>query len=279
MTRTWLITGCSTGFGRVLAELLLERGERVVATARDPATVKDLIDAYPDSALALALDVTRPEQIAAAVSAAQRRFGTIDTLVNNAGRGAMAVVEDIAIAEARALMEVNYFGALGMIQAVLPGMREARSGRIVNIGSVAGQLGFPAIGHYSASKFALAGLTESLGAELEALGITVMLAELGPFATQFTASMTMTMPASSDYDLAAMSAKAGNSHWGAGDDARAGAAALIAALDDPAPPRRLVLGGHGIDVIDLHAGRRNETLERWRRISTLEPFLAVSSAT
>lgn len=141
--RTWLITGCSTGFGRVLAELLLAGGERVVVTARKPETLATLIAAHPGRALALKLDVTLPEDVEAAVGAARARFGTIDVLVNNAGYGQLGAVENSPLDGARAMMETNYFGTLAMIRAVLPEMIERRAGTIVNIGSVAGRSAFP----------------------------------------------------------------------------------------------------------------------------------------
>lgn len=269
-TRTWLITGCSTGFGRALAELLLERGEQVVATARQPETLTDLVAAHRERALALRLDVTSQTEIDAALAAAHDRFSRIDVLVNNAGYGQLGTVEDTPIEAARAAMETNFFGKLALIKAVLPEMLERASGQIVNIGSVAGQIGFPAIGYYCASKFALAGLTESLAAEMAPCGIKVTLAELGPFATRFTGSMTIA-PLSPRYDMAALSRAAGNSHWGEGDDPRAGARALLHALDDPQPPRRIVLGQAGLDVVELHDGRRREERERWLDASRLDP--------
>lgn len=267
--KTWLITGCSSGFGRAMAEVLLERGDNVVATARKPETLEGLVAKHGEHVLALKLDVTRPSQIAAALAAAKTRFGQIDGLINNAGHGLLALVEDGAVETARAMMEVHYFAVLETIKAVLPEMRARRSGVIVNVGSVAGQIGFPGLSHYSASKFALAGLTESLAAEMRPLGVAVMLAELGPFATDFTGSMQMTMPGSPDYDMAAMSVEAGNSHWGAGEDPRAGASALLAALDDPEPPVRLVLGPEGLEVADLHDGRRRASREKWRATGML----------
>jgi NAD(P)-dependent dehydrogenase (short-subunit alcohol dehydrogenase family) len=212
------------------------------------------------------------------VAAANDRFGAIDALVNNAGYGGMGVVEDAPVATAREMMETNYFGALAMIRAVLPQMRRRRSGQIVNIGSVAGQIGFPTIGYYCASKFALAGLTESLAAELRPLGIAVTLAELGPFATEFTNSMRMVMPSPADYDLAALAQEAGNAHWGAGDDPRLGAAALLAALADPAPPTRLILGQDGLDVVERHDAVRQKARARWLRTSQLKDLGVVDVA-
>jgi NAD(P)-dependent dehydrogenase (short-subunit alcohol dehydrogenase family) len=267
--QTWMITGCSTGFGRALATALLERGARVVATARRPETLADLVQPHGDRALALKLDITRADDIAAAVATATERFGAIDALVNNAGYGGLGAVEDTAVEQARAMFETNFFGTLAMTKAVLPGMIARRSGRIVNIGSVAGQIGFPLLAYYSASKFALAGLTESLGAEVAPLGIRVTLAELGPFATQFAPAMAVNPPAP-HYDLAALSQQAGNSHWGAGDDPRAGAEALLAALADGEPPRRLILGGDGLAVVALHDGRRQAERKRWLATSRLE---------
>jgi len=264
--RTWLITGCSTGFGRALAERLLERGERVAATARNPATLADLVAPYGERALALRLDITSADDIASAIAAVRAGFGSIDVLVNNAGYGDMGTVEGTQVDVARAMMETNVFGTLAMIRAVVTEMRERGSGQIVNIGSVAGQIGFPGLAYYSASKFALAGLTESLAAELAPLGVKVTLAELGPFATDFTRTMKITPPAP-HYDLAALAQTAGNANWGAGDDPRVGAAALLSALDAAEPPVRLILGQPGLDVVALHDARRTQERARWREVS------------
>jgi NAD(P)-dependent dehydrogenase (short-subunit alcohol dehydrogenase family) len=267
--KTWMITGCSTGFGRVLAELLLARGERVAATARKPETLADLVAPHGDRALALRLDVTKPDDIEAALAVIEDRFGAVDVLVNNAGYGGLGTVENAPIAQARAMFETNFFGTLAMTKAVLPGMIARGSGQIVMIGSVAGQIGFPALAYYSSSKFALAGMTESLSAEVAPLGIMVTLAELGPFDTHFTASMAL-VPPSLHYDLGALSVEAGNSQWGAGDDPVAGAEALLGALADPAPPRRLILGQPGLDVVALHDGRRHAERAKWLTTSRLD---------
>jgi short-subunit dehydrogenase len=273
--RTWLITGCSTGFGRSLAELLLARGERVVATARKPESLAELVGTHGNRVLALKLDITQPDDIDAALAAAAG-FGPVDVLVNNAGYGGLGTVEDASIEAMRAMFETNVFGTMAMIKAVLPQMIARGSGQIVNIGSVAGQIGFPSLSHYSGSKFALAGISESLGAELAPLGIQVTLAELGPFATNFTGAMAF-VPPSPHYDLAALAVEAGNSHWGAGDDPRAGAEALLAALADPAPPRRLILGQAGLDVVALHDSRRQAEREHWLATSKLEGFAATAA--
>ena len=267
--RTWLITGCSSGFGRVMAEMLLGRGERVAITARKPETLDDLVATYGDQALALKLDVTRPEQVEAAVAAARDRFGAIDVLVNNAGYGHMGTIEDAPMEDARAMMETNLFGVLAMIRAVIPEMVERRGGQIVNIGSVAGQVGFPALSYYCASKFALAGLSESLGAEVAPLGIAVTLVQLGPFETNFANAMSIVAP-SAHYDLAALSKTAGNANWEVGDP-REAAAALIEALAAPSPPRRLIVGQPALDVIGIHDARREDERDRWLATSRLEP--------
>ena len=271
--KTWLITGCSAGFGRAMAEVLLERGDNVVATARWLELLEPLVDAFPERALALRLDVTQPAEVAEVVAATRARFGQIDGLVNNAGAGNFGLVEDGTLESARGMMEVHYFGVLELIKAVLPEMHARRSGAIINVGSVAGQIGFPGISHYCASTFALSGLTESLAAEVRALDIKVVLAELGPFATDVTASMQMTIPASPDYDLAAMSKIAGNSHWSPGADPHAGARALLAALESPEPPVRIVLGPEGLEVADLHDGRRRAAREKWRETGMLTSYL------
>jgi short-subunit dehydrogenase len=266
--RTWLVTGCSTGFGRALATVLLQRGERVVVTARQRDTLIELVAKHGRHAHALELDITHENDIARAVQAAVDAFGPIDVLVNNAGYGLVGTVEETSIDSARAVMETNFFGTLAMIRAVLPSMIERKAGQIVNIGSVAGQIGFPLLSYYSASKFALAGLTESLAAELRGLGIKVTLAELGPFATNFTRSMAVTPPAS-HYDPPSLSRTAGNDNWGAGDDPRAGAMALVAALETAEPPVRLILGRLGLEVTALHDARRANDRSAWMKVSQL----------
>jgi len=260
--KTWLVTGCSTGFGKALAKVVLERGDRVVATARRLELVEDLVAPYGERALALRLDITSENDIAAVVAAARERFGAIDVLVNNAGYGEMGTVEETGIEVARRLMETNYFGMVAMTRAVVGEMVTRRSGQIVNIGSVAGQIGFPGLGYYCATKFAIAGFTESLAAELRLLGIRATLAELGPFATDFTASMTFNMPGA-HYDMAALTQRAGNAGWSAGADSEKGVLALLKALDDEDPPVRMLLGSEGIETVELHDARRAEERAKW----------------
>ncbi|MBB3692116.1 oxidoreductase [Sphingomonas sp. BK580] len=254
----WFITGCSTGFGRELARLVLERGWRAVVTARDSGRVADLVDRYGDSALALSLDVVDQAQIDAAVAAATAHFGRIDVLVNNAGYGYQSSIEEGDDREIRAQFDANVFGLFALTRAVLPGMRERRAGAIVNITSVAGLVGFPSSGYYAASKHAVEGFSDSLAAEVAPLGIAVTCVEPGPFRTDWAGrSLRQTPSTIADY---AETAKArmestkivsGNQP---GDPVRA-AEAMIAAVERDTPPRHLVLGKWGYDAVTerLHA--------------------------
>ena len=162
MKPVWLITGCSTGFGRELASILIARGYRVAATARDPAKLSDLVAGHEANALALQLDVDKPAEIAAVVEATQQKFGRIDVLVNNAGYGYLAAVEEGEDANIRAMFETNFFGLAALTRAVLPLMRAEKSGAVVNISSVGGFIGNPGSAYYAATKFAVEGLSEAL---------------------------------------------------------------------------------------------------------------------
>src|SRR5215472_10056289 len=170
---TWFITGCSTGFGRELARAVLARGYRAAVTARNPAQVEDLVAGHRDRALALRLDVTDPAQVAEAVRRAEEHFGGIDVLVNNAGIGYFAAVEESEEKDTRQVFEIDFFGLARMIQAVLPGMRKRRCGHIINISSIGGLAPFPSLGYYCAAKFAVEGLSECLALEVGPLGIRV----------------------------------------------------------------------------------------------------------
>jgi len=181
----WFITGCSTGFGRAFAYAALAHGFRVVATAREVRKLDNFNVGHSDRVLTLGLDVTHPEQIKDAVTVAERAFGRIDVLVNNAGYGYMAAVEEGEEQEIRSVFETNFFGLAAMIRAVLPGMRARRHGCIINIASVGGIVGFPGSGYYAATKFAVEGLSQSLAREVEPLGIRVLVVEPGPFRTDW----------------------------------------------------------------------------------------------
>src|ERR1700760_3303317 len=233
---TWLITGCSTGLGRTLAEAVIGAGHNVVVTARDVAKVVDLASpnhtATPERVLAVALDVTKPAQVISAVRQAQERFGSVDVLVNNAGYGYRAAVEEGDDAAVRTLFETHFFGAVAMIKAVLPGMRARRSGAIVNISSIGAQLTPVGSGYYSAAKSALEGLSGSLHGELAPLGISVTVVEPGAFRTDFAGrSLVQSAAVIDDYAATAGQRRKENDtmHGNqAGDPAKAGAAIVTA---------------------------------------------------
>lgn len=248
----WFVTGCSTGFGRELAKLLLESGYRVVVTARDAAKVADLTDAFGDAALPLSLDVDQPAQIAAATKAALDRFGRIDVLVNNAGYGYLAAVEEGEDADIRALFETNVFGLAALCRAVLPILRAQKSGAIVNISSQGGVVGFPGVGYYNASKFAVEGLSEALAQEVAPFGVKVLIVEPGPFRTDW-AGRSLRVPKNpieAYRETAVARRDAIQNYSGAqpGDPARA-AKAIIAAVESPQAPLHLVLGGVGYNTV------------------------------
>jgi NAD(P)-dependent dehydrogenase (short-subunit alcohol dehydrogenase family) len=243
---TWLITGCSTGLGRSLATAALRRGLNVVVTARDPESVAEIVRDHPDSSLALALDVTDGDQIAAAVGAAQERFGAIDVLVNNAGYGYRAAVEEGDPADVQRLFDTHFFGVVALTKAVLPGMRERRSGAIVNISSIGARRSPAGSGYYAAVKAAMEAMTSSLRKELAPLGITAMAVEPGGFRTDF-AGRSLAGPSSPPIDDYAETAgprrKENDTGHGTqpGDPDKA-AAAILEVVQSPEPPFMLVLG-------------------------------------
>jgi NAD(P)-dependent dehydrogenase (short-subunit alcohol dehydrogenase family) len=254
----WFITGCSTGFGIELAKLAIARGFRTVMTARQPAGLEKTFAA--DDVLVLKLDVTQPNQIAAAVKAAEARFGRIDVLVNNAGIGYFAAIEEGEDAEVRRMFEVNVFGLGRMVRAVLPGMRQRRSGCIVNFSSIGGIRSFPALGYYNATKFAVEGLSEALWQEVEPLGIRVMLVEPSGFRTDWAGrSANESAQQVGDYLATAGAARAAvraASGKQAGDPVRA-AEAIVTAVASGHPPHHLLLGNDAFDgamakVAELH---------------------------
>jgi NADP-dependent 3-hydroxy acid dehydrogenase YdfG len=244
----WFITGCSTGFGRELASQVLELGYRVVVTARHTSDIKDL--AAKGNALLLKLDVTHKGQIDAAIKAAEKKFGHIDVLVNNAGIGYFAAVEESKEREIRRMFEINFFGLSRMIHTVLPGMRKRHSGCIVNISSLAGIRGFPAVGYYNATKFAVEGLSEALWQEVEPLGINVMLVEPSGFRTDWAGrSAEESKKHIADYAQTAGSACThlrALSGKQAGDPVRA-AKAIVEAVESANPPHHLLLGNDAFE--------------------------------
>lgn len=244
----WFITGCSTGFGLEMAKQAMELGYRTVITARDPSTLKDY--AATDNVLVLKLDVTQPDQVAAAIKSAEDRFGVIDVLVNNAGIGYFAAIEEGEEAEVRKMFEVNVFGLCAMIQAVLPGMRKRQSGCIVNFSSIAGIRGFPALGYYNATKFAVEGLSEALWQEVEPLGIRVMVVEPSGFRTDWAGrSANESARRIDDYVATAGAVRASVrdvSGKQPGDPVRA-AKAVVKAVASGLPPHHLLLGNDAFE--------------------------------
>lgn len=273
----WFITGCSSGFGRVLAEAVLARGWRVAATARDPGTLAGLLAGREDRALALALDVTDAEAIGAALAETVRRFGRIDVLVNNAGYGYLTTVEEGEDAEIRAMFEANVFGLFAMTRAILPVMRAQRSGHIINITSVAGHVGNPSSGYYAATKHAVEGWSKSLAAEGAPLGIKVTAVAPGPFRTDWAGrSMIQTPNLIEDYAPTAgtrMKNVSGYSGQQAGDPVRA-AEAMIALTRMENPPLQIVLGRGGFDVVTASLRTRLAEIEAHRELGIGTDFPA-----
>jgi NAD(P)-dependent dehydrogenase (short-subunit alcohol dehydrogenase family) len=267
---TWFITGCSTGLGRAFATAALERGHDVVVTARDVTAVQDLADAAPGKALAVALDVTSDEQVAAAVAAAEARFGGIDVLVNNAGYGYRAAVEEYEDGPVRQLFETHVFGTVRTTKAVLPGMRARRSGTIVNISSIGARVAPAGSGYYSAVKAAVEALTLSLRREVAPLGITAMVVEPGGFRTDFAGrSLTQAETPIADYaDTAGRRRKEHGTGHGRqpGDPARA-ATALLDVVESGRVPYLLVLGNDASDGIRAALGALQEDLDTWEDVS------------
>jgi NAD(P)-dependent dehydrogenase (short-subunit alcohol dehydrogenase family) len=245
MKKVWLITGCSTGFGRALAKEVLAKGYNAAVAARNTDDVKDIVDEYPDTSLAVRLDVTASADIAAAVKSTIERFGQIDVLVNNAGIGYFAAIEESEDEQVRRMFEINVFGLAKMTQAVLPVMRKQRSGHILNIASIGGLRAFPGIGFYNATKFAVDGFSESLSKEVAPLGIKVTIIAPSGFRTDWAGrSAKDTSVKIEDYETTAgknagdIRSYSGNQP---GDPVRA-AKAMIAITETPEPPLRLLLG-------------------------------------
>ncbi len=249
--KVWLITGTSSGFGRSLALDLIARGERVVATARDPRVLDDLVRLAPERVLALRLDVTKPEEVQAAVTAAIAKFGAVDVLVNNAGFSIVGAAEETSESELRATLETMFFGAAAMTRAVVSHMRERRTGTIVQISSMGGFITAPGFSAYCAAKHALEGFSEALAAEVAPFGMRVLIVEPGAFRTNLFGGGFRTMPATAAYadtvgpTRAYVEQSAGTQP---GDPAKA-AQAIIEAVDAGAPTLRLPLGADAVQAM------------------------------
>lgn len=267
MSKVYFITGCSTGFGRNLAMEALQQGNQVAVTSRNTEDVKDIVSQFADSAIAIKLDVTNPQEVAAAVKQAQERFGRIDVLVNNAGIGYFGAIEESEEAEYRRMFEINFFGLATVTNAVLPIMRAQRKGHIVNISSIGGMVAFPGVGFYNATKFAVTGYSESLAKETAPLGIKVTVVAPSGFRTDWAGrSANNTKIIIDDYAATAHTNQntiRGYSGNQPGDPVRA-AKAIIKAVESDTPPVRLLLGAGALK------GARNKIAEMQQDIDTWE---------
>lgn len=269
--RTWFVTGCSSGLGRAMAEALANHTDNVVITARRVEQIKDLEAKAPDRILALALDIADEGNVRAVVAEALRKFGRIDVLVNNAGIGLAGAIEECSHEEVERVFRTNVFGTLNMLRAVLPGMRERRSGQIFTLSSVGGVRGGPGMGAYNGSKFALEGMMESLDHEVGALGIKVTILEPGAFKTDFRLrSITPCANVIADYQKSSGKRREGLS---AGYPADAGEPAEAAALlirlveTEPNPPLRLPIGADCVAAVRKKLASVGAELEKWESLS------------
>jgi NAD(P)-dependent dehydrogenase (short-subunit alcohol dehydrogenase family) len=272
---TWLVTGCSTGLGRAFAEAVIDHGHNAVVTARDVAKVQDIAANYPDTSLALPLDVTNDDQVTAAVRAAEERFGSVDVLVNNAGYGYRAAIEEGEDGPVHQLFDTHVFGTVRTIKAVLPGMRARRTGTIVNLSSIGARICPEGSGYYSAVKAALEALTLSLRKEVAPLGITAMVVEPGGFRTDFAGrSLTQSAKPIADYaDTAGKRRKEHDTGHGRqpGDPAKA-AAALIQAVESDSPPYMLLLGNDTSDGFRAALDALRAEADAWETLSRSTDF-------
>jgi NAD(P)-dependent dehydrogenase (short-subunit alcohol dehydrogenase family) len=274
-SRVWLITGCSTGFGRALADAVLAKGDRLIATARKPEQLQDLVASYRGQVHPLSLDVTDLDNIRSAVTEAKDVFGRIDVLVNNAGYGALGAIEEVSDEAIRRQYDTNVFGTLNMMRAILPIMRQQRRGHILNLSSVGGMVSFAATGIYCSTKFAVEGLSEALSKEVAPLGIKVTIVEPGAFRTDFN-GRSLSIPEQQIDDYAETTGKF--LQWSQqmdgkqpGDPEKA-AQAMIRVVESDEPPLRLVLGEDAVNAIEQKLQSVKAELDKWRSVSLATAF-------
>jgi NAD(P)-dependent dehydrogenase (short-subunit alcohol dehydrogenase family) len=278
--RTWLITGSSRGFGRELAEAVLDAGENLVATARRPADLDDLVATYGERVRAVALDVTDAAAARQAVDTAVREFGRLDVVVNNAGYANSAPIEEMTDDDFRAQIEANLFGVVNVTRAALPVLRAQRSGHIVQFSSIGGRVGgTPGMGAYQTAKFGVEGFSEVLNAEVRPLGIRVVIVEPGPFRTEWSTTSMVRAEVGPDYEATVGEVnrmrEATAAGW-PGDPARAAKIILdVVAMDDP--PLRLLLGATAVDLAVRSAEERTAEARRWADLSRAADFPAVGA--
>jgi len=267
--QVWFITGASSGFGKAFAEYAISQGYQVVVTARRTDKLAAIKALAPNQVEALRMDVTSQQEITAAVEQAIRRFNRVDVLINNAGYGIVGAVEETPQEELRAEMETNFFGAVAVTKALIPQLRKQQSGAIVNISSLGGQLSYPGFGAYSASKFALEGISEALAGELGPLGIKVLIVEPGQFRTDLAGAAMKHMPETDVYkDTAGKIREFARTMGGTqeGDPLKA-AAAIDKALKAEKTPLRLQLGKDAVDAIRQHSETLLDDLRRWEALA------------
>jgi NAD(P)-dependent dehydrogenase (short-subunit alcohol dehydrogenase family) len=275
--RVWSITGASAGFGRAIAEAALLGDDTVIAAVRRPDSVADLAEAHPDRVTVLQLDVTDRPRIRPAIAEALARHGRVDVLVNNAGKGVVAAAEDITEQDLRDLMDLHFFGPVELTRAVLPSMRAAGSGAIVQLSSQGGRFAFPGTSAYSGTKFALEGWSEAFAQEVASFGIKVLIVEPGPFRTSFNQPHVLEVPSGSGaYDqvvgpIQAALAEADGQQ--AGDPARA-ARAIITALEAENTPLRLPLGNEAANNVRGALDRAGAELAEWEALCRSTDFPA-----
>jgi NAD(P)-dependent dehydrogenase (short-subunit alcohol dehydrogenase family) len=272
----WLITGSSKGFGRALAEQALAAGYRVVLTARRVKDVEVLADAHGDSAFAVPLDTTDKTQIEAAVSAAEKRFGGIDVLVNNAGYGYLSAIEEGDDAEVRALFETNVFGPVNLIKAVLPGMRARRRGHIINISSIGGIVPFPGVGYYSMAKAGVEAMSDALAKELAPLSINVTVVAPGAFRTDFRGPTSIKQSGKQIADYADTVGKARarttTGHGKQPGDPVRGAQAIISAVEADKPPVHMVIGSDALVQLHNKLDEMRREFDAWENVARSTDF-------
>ena len=277
--RTWLITGCSTGFGRELARAVLDGGHRCVVTARDTESVRGLAAPHGDRAVVRRLDVTDAAERDAAVRAADEAFGGVDVLVNNAGVGYFGAVEESEMGAVRRMFEINVFALAEMTRAALPGMRRRRRGHVVNVSSIGGLRAFPAVGFYNATKFAVVGLSEALAQEVAPLGIRVTIVEPSGFRTDWAGRSADEAPTEiADYAETAGANRRnirGASGRQPGDPVRA-ARAILAAVESPEPPLHLLLGRAALKGARLKLDQLRADFDRWEETTVGADFPAAT---
>ncbi len=273
MNKVWLVTGANSGFGRAITEAAVAAGDVVVAAARRVETLDDLVAAHPDQVEALALDVTDPAAIDAAVADVAERHGRIDTLVNNAGRTHVGAFEETTEAELRALFDVHVFGPAALARAVLPHMRARRSGAIVQMSSMGGQMSFAGFSAYSGTKFALEGMSAARRAELAPLGIKVLIVEPGAFRTSLMGNGGVSAEIDDYADTVGFTRRMIAAGDGAqpGDPAKA-AAVILAALDAEETPLRLPLGDDGVDAVAGHLDQVRGEITAWEKLARATSF-------